>query len=406
MNDIENKKFIYNSFAEYYNANAASIAPPSSLLNREFAFLLFRERTMIRHKRVKNVDEFRTLFKTIIPSDSYYSSAYYENPDENMDSKGWLGADLVFDIDADHISTPCEKKHDTWICSSCGSTGNGIHPETCPKCKKQKFDDKSWPCETCLDTTKNETRKLIDILTTDFGLSPQELTVAFSGHRGYHIHVESKIVQDLDQVARREIVDYVMGVGLEPKFHGFEQDKGPSLTEKGWRGRIAKGLFDFLSDTNLEQLRKMGLRDSGSRLINMRNRLLEGWSKRGIWRPEDVSLDIWNRILKKAVEKQAAQIDTVVTTDIHRLIRLADTLHGKTGLKKVIVPISSIDSFDPLKSAVAFKGGSVKLFVSEAPEFRLGDDRYGSFKNAEVELPTAAALFLLCKGAAKLKETN
>jgi hypothetical protein len=70
------------------------------------------------------------------------------------------------------------------------------------------------------------------------------------------------------------------------------------------------------------------------------------------------------------------------------------------------VPISDIEGFDPLKSAVAFKGGEVSLFVSEAPEFRLGDVRYGPFKNAEAELPTAAALFLLCKGAAKLKETN
>jgi hypothetical protein len=88
------------------------------------------------------------------------------------------------------------------------------------------------------------------------------------------------------------------------------------------------------------------------------------------------------------------------------LIRLADTLHGKTGLKKVVVPISDLDEFDPLKSAVAFKGGAVRLVVSEAPEFRLGEDTYGPFKNSEAELPTAAALFLLCKGAAKLKVTN
>ena len=33
-------------------------------------------------------------------------------------------------------------------------------------------------------------------------------------------------------------------------------------------------------------------------------------------------------------------------------------------------------------------------------------DMYGPFKNEETELPTAAALFLLCKGAAKVKETN
>jgi DNA primase small subunit len=70
------------------------------------------------------------------------------------------------------------------------------------------------------------------------------------------------------------------------------------------------------------------------------------------------------------------------------------------------VPINDVERFDPLKSALAFKGGAVKLVVSEAPEFRLGDQRYGPYSNSEVELPTAAALFLLCKGAARLKEEN
>jgi DNA primase small subunit len=407
VSNIETKVFIQSRFAEYYRSNASSIEPPSFVQNREFAFLLFKERMMLRHKRAKSVGEFRTLLEAVIPSDVYYSSAYFENPDEEMDSKGWLGADLVFDIDADHISTPCEKKHDTWVCSSCGSAGKGAPPEKCPKCKKLKFEDKSWPCETCLDTTKNETRKLVVILTDDFGLSPRELTVAFSGHRGYHVHVESEVVQGLDQMARREIVDYLMGIGLEPKFHGFGQDKGPGLKEKGRRGRIARGLSDFLRNTNAKQLKEVGLRQSSLRLMELRDQLLEGWSSRGwVWRPELLSPEGWNRLQKKIVELQAVQIDTVVTTDIHRLIRLADTLHGKTGLKKVIVPISHIDEFDPLKSAVAFKGGSVRLLVSEAPEFRLGEETFGPFKNAEVELPTAAALFLLCKGAAKLKETN
>ncbi len=47
-----------------------------------------------------------------VPSDVYHSCAYYENPDFDMDKKGWIGADLVFDIDADHIPTTCNKIHD------------------------------------------------------------------------------------------------------------------------------------------------------------------------------------------------------------------------------------------------------------------------------------------------------
>jgi len=95
-------------------------------------------------------------------------------------------------------------------------------------------------------------------------------------------------------------------------------------------------------------------------------------------------------------------VDTVVTTDIHRLIRLPATLHGKTGLKKVEFTIASLDDFDPFKSATAFRGGSEIIFVSKAPEFRLGDEAFGPFRNERVELPTAAAALLICKKRAEV----
>jgi len=405
VNRIETKAFVKEKFSNYYRLSSASIEPPSSLTNREFAFLLFEERMMLRHKGFANTDDFRNMLKTVVPSHVYYSSAHYEKPEEEMEAKGWLGADLVFDIDADHIFTPCGKLHDTWTCTNCGIKGRGAPPENCPNCNGQKFDDKSWPCEICLETTKGETIKLIDVLTKDFGLSPQELTPAFSGHRGYHVHVENEIIQTLDQVARKEIVDYMLGIGLEPKFHGFEEGEGPSLEEHGWRGRIAKGTYEFLLSASAQKLEEMGLKKPVvNSIINQRDKILESWKGRGPWKMKGVGPESWKKIVQKAIENQSVKIDTVVTTDIHRLIRLTNTLHGKTGLKKTTVSVSDIERFDPLKEAVAFKEGTISLLVSEAPEFRLGDERYGPYKNVEVELPTAAALFLLCKGAAQLKE--
>jgi DNA primase catalytic subunit len=97
-------------------------------------------------------------------------------------------------------------------------------------------------------------------------------------------------------------------------------------------------------------------------------------------------------------------VDTVVTTDIHRLIRLAGALHGKTGLRKVEAPISGIETFDPFRSAVAFKKGTTCVVVSDVPEFRLGDETFGPYKNRKVELPTAAAMLLICKRRAEVAE--
>jgi DNA primase small subunit len=58
--------------------------------------------------------------------------AYYENPDFDMDKKSWIGSDLVFDIDADHIPTTCNKIHDEFSCVKCGFNGRGFTPEALP----------------------------------------------------------------------------------------------------------------------------------------------------------------------------------------------------------------------------------------------------------------------------------
>jgi len=406
--------FVHNKFAEYYQKYSFSIQPPSSLEKREFGFLLFKERIMLRHKGFRDVNTLRYFLKTVVPSDVYYSSAYYERPEEEMHGKSWLGADLVFDIDADHIPTPCGKVHDVWVCGNCGAVGRGVSPKKCHTCGEQKFNEKTWPCEVCLESAKAEAIKLIDILTKDFGFSSGELKVGFSGHRGYHVHVESEEVRALDSMARKEIVDYVLGIGLEAKFHGLGERggkgvrvlAGPDLYDLGWRGRIARGTYDLLLTASPEELKKIGLKKRVvDTIIQNKEALLESWKEKGPWGIiKGIGTESWRRIAQYGVEKQSVKIDTVVTTDIHRLIRLTNTLHGKTGLKKIEVPITGIEHFDPLKSAVTFKEGTVTVLVSDAPKLRLGDETYGPYKGQKIELPTAAALMLLCKGAAKVVE--
>lgn len=77
-------------------------------------------------------------------------------------------------------------------------------------------------------------------------------------------------------------------------------------------------------------------------------------------------------------------------------------MHGKTGLRKVEFPVENFEDFDPFKEAVAFKEGEVKVFVSDAPEFRLGGSVFGPYRGQTVELPTAAAVLLICKGRAEV----
>jgi DNA primase small subunit len=215
-------------------------------------------------------------------------------------------------------------------------------------------------------------------------------------------------------MARKEIVDYALGTGLDTQFHGLEKRSrqksrviaGPDLHDTGWRGKIARGTYELLLTASPEELEKAGLKKRViETIIQHKEKLLESWKGKGPWGViKDIGPENWKKIAKYSVERQSVKIDTVVTTDTHRLIRLTDTLHGKTGMKKIDVPLIDIEQFDPLKSAVTFEKGRATVLVSDAPEFRLGEETYGPYKRQEINLPTAAALMLLCKGAAKMVE--
>lgn len=396
---LQSTEFLKKVFSEFYIRETISINPPSAIERREFGFLSFVEGRMFRHKRFDSGEELRSFLENTSVSDAYYSCAYYTDPEAEMEKKGWNGADLIFDIDADHIPTDCNKIHDEWNCNDCAFAGKGITPEKCPVCGGQRFKVNTWPCEICLESAKTEALKLLDMLMTDFGFPEKGIKLFFSGHRGYHVHVEDEAVMMLDSIARKEIVDYVCGLGIDIAFKGL---KDLSINNSGWHGRIARGLYNLI--LNAKDYEKIGLRKNVVEiLVKNKDILLNNLENgKGIDVVKGVGSKNWKKIIEFCANHQAAKVDTVVTTDIHRLIRLPNTLHSKTGLKKVEVPISNIKNFDPFKSAVAFKEGTATIFVSDAPEFRLGDEIFGPYKNQKVELPSAAAALLICKGRAEV----
>jgi DNA primase small subunit len=402
---LKSMTFVQKTFREYYMRNFSLDESLSMIERREFGFASF-EGWMLRHKGFNSEDELTCFLSDSVPRDAYFSCAYYEEPESEMETKGWLGADLIFDIDADHIPTSCDKIHDEWTCGKCGFIGKGVVPESCPACGSEKFDDSTWPCEVCLASAKAETVKLLDILMKDFGFSQKEARVFFSGHRGYHVHVETEAVKSLDSVARKEIVDYVCGLGFDPASHRLDEKDLKSLTLKdsGWRGRIAHAMHNFLLNAKPEDYRNIGLnRSVADALIRDKEAILRNLGESRPWSAvKGVGSETWRKVTEHSAKSQFANVDTVVTTDTHRLIRLGGTLHGKTGLKKVEFPVSRIDDFDPFGSAVAFRGGTVSVLVFNAPEFSIGDQTFGPYKNEKVELPTAAAVLLVCKKRAEV----
>jgi DNA primase small subunit len=410
---VASRDWVYEKFSSYYKSTRYVFPSPTSFSQREYAFLLFKERAMVRHKAFASPTTLTSFLRERIPSDIYHSCAYYENPDLDMDRKGWLGADLVFDIDADHIPTICNKTHDSWTCTKCGKRGQGQTPEVCPtpKCDSNKFETKTWACDLCIESTKIEMHKLINLLTNDFGFSTNEIKTFFSGHRGYHLYVESDAVRSLDTAARKEIADYIGGTGLsmfnKKKRASKESKSTPpiqfALNNYGWNGRIRRKLKFFIENASVYDLAQAGLNTViTDRILNNRALIVKRCFEDNLWNINEIGPGTWLKLADYIRTCEAAQIDTVVTTDIHRLIRANGTLHGKTGLLKVEFPIKDLDCFDPFVGAVAFKSGTASVCVSEAPKFKLSGETFGPFNQQNVELPTAAAVLLILKGRAEV----
>jgi DNA primase small subunit len=216
-------------------------------------------------------------------------------------------------------------------------------------------------------------------------------------------------------------VDYVIGLGLDPAEQGLYQGPqdlflenghsvviGPQLTDPGWRGRLAKGVYRIITELDQKQLIELGFRQGAAhQIINEREQIENEWSKKILWSSfQDnwgITDQIWRNVIEKALTMMALPakifVDTVVTTDIHRLIRMPETLNGKTGLKAAMVGLDRLEEFDPFSEPAVFEGTQT-IRVMEAPPLRIRDQTFGPFSDERVELPLSAAVLLIAKGVA------
>jgi predicted DNA primase small subunit len=239
-------RFLRKSFSDYYAR--AKLQLPDRFGRREWGFMFFGRDMMLRHMALRSSEEMRSFLRREAPAHSYHSTAYYEKPDaQTMKDKKWLGADLIFDLDADHIE---------------GSAAMSY--------------------EEMLRVVKREIIRLAEeFILGDLGFDAGQVHLVFSGGRGYHIHVTDPSVLELDSRERREIVDYITGVGLDlsagtvsPAMQEGGRASGifrvevvgskgagrfarpvlarrlPAPDAPGWEGRVARATLGLLATTS------------------------------------------------------------------------------------------------------------------------------------------------------------
>jgi DNA primase small subunit len=379
--DEYSSQMIQRYFKEYYFRFGSRIKTPSEIERREFGYLPFGG-MMTRHLGFKDMGDLRALLVKEAPAGVYCSNSFYDDPSAEMHLKGWKKAELIFDIDSDALNQPCKKVHDIWLCKGCGKREYGLRPESCPSCKNNRILELSWACTQCIDAAKKETFKLLDFLEFDFGIASSRTKVYFSGNAGYHITVEKSQLEDLDTHGRAELADYLSGRGLSAD---VLDSRRLAPSDPGWRGRIARYIRDVPQNDNLFANSQVTYEQRLSEVIN------------------EFSSKKVEAFMDRVVSDNSVHIDAMVTTDIHRIFRMAETLNNKTGLVKRECE-KDLSSFDPLIEAIALKEDDrkVEVVVDLSPKVELGGSSFGPFKSEATILPLFVAVYLMSKGAAKL----
>ena len=347
--------FLRKIYREHYFRHHDLVEIPSSMAAREFGYIPFGG-GMIRHLSFKNPGELFAELVKQAPSSVFCSNATYERPTLQMDEKVWMGADLIFDIDADSIPTPCKSKHTWWFCNNCHRGGMGTKPAKCPSCRAESVEQVHWSCRECLGASKEHLRRLVGFLEDDFGVNAKEIRLYFSGNRGYHAQIHDERFQMADPQMRGEIASYVRGSNLNLRM----QDRAGGDTDFGWKRK--SNLLIKANGTN--------------------------HSKRN------------QKLTNEITGAYAALVDESVTTDVHRVFRMPGTLHGNSGLLKM--RIDSLDEFDPERNPVVLGGETVTVRVYYSPEFFLKGNRFGPYNSSIVQIPIYAAVFLLARGLGEL----
>ncbi|HVL87124.1 MAG TPA: DNA primase catalytic subunit PriS [Candidatus Thermoplasmatota archaeon] len=376
-------EFVNERLREHY-ARTDPWMPPR-FGRREWGFMYLGKRFVSRHLGFRSREELQRFLVRDVPAHAYYSTAYYETPAApTMEEKHWLGADLIFDLDADHLP---------------GAAGQPFHE--------------------LLARVRGEAVWLVEeFLLRDFGFSKDDLRIVFSGGRGYHVHVTHPDVLPLGSPERREIVDYVTANGLAldtlVRERAYMQDEFrrkarrapvlPSADEPGWGGRLTRAIL-----RRVDALRAMPEEEALAALLAVpgvgekrARETLEAVARKQAASGEAVSAVLPKPLLERwkqevAVET-AGETDEPVTSDVKRLIRHPGSIHGKTGLRVTIVPLENLPAYDPLVDAVAWseREPPVRVKVGAPDRFRLGG-REWDVAAGEHELPLAAAMFMMLR---------
>ncbi|MEM2208437.1 MAG: DNA primase small subunit domain-containing protein [Sulfolobales archaeon] len=235
-----------------------------------------------------------------------------------------------------------------------------IDADKLPGCRTQVLAEKVEVVTTeCIEIAKNALKRLLYILEEHIGFGEDEIMVYFSGNRGFHVVITSSDPEwlTLGSLHRLELVDYVTARGLDLRRifrgtvkRGFRASP-PTPRDGGWRSLIASFFDGEVSD--------------------------------------------------KAIGSIAIAVDPLVTQDISRLIRIPNSLNGKTGLIASLIKIDDVSKFKFDESLTPFEGYAIIKPRASLNGVFLGK-KVTLSENVVSKVDVSTALYLVLNGLANV----
>lgn len=243
-----------------------------------------------------------------------YVGAVYTHPpskQQTIQKLQWESRELVFDIDLDEYD----------LVRHCN-------------CKGEKTF-----CDECWTLARDAMLFLDSTLREDFGF--KDLVWIFSGRRGVHCWVCDEIAETLDQIQRSSIINYLT---LIREGGNIPQIDALPKYSKSLKERIFTLLSrSYFQNTTVHDLMKLGFKKNDAQKILKQVRSKSKFNYQ-LSIPTYPSIDPL-RLAKAIVINRYPRIDRKVTMDTRRLLKIPNSIHGKTG--NVCVIIKNISNFDP-----------------------------------------------------------
>jgi DNA primase small subunit len=298
---------------------------------REFGFQVVKDNAIrfVRNISFETPEKLKKYILDHTPLAIYVGAIYNEGPNyfeqKSIQNLEWIRREFIFDIDLTEYDS--------------------VRPCSCV--------GKNQACEFCWELINVSIKWIQETLEEDFGV--KDIKWVFSGRRGVHAWILDRSMSFIDDEQRAAIVNYLTFF----KGDGDSAKISPSAKfNTRYQERVKKIIFDsFFNHTTINQLEKLGFSKQRANVILTQRDdmgITNSFYSNHVYSTERASTIVPSQRLPTREEinqnillRWSPRLDTAVTIDLRRILRMPGSIHGESGKRVRFLNYDELEFFNP-----------------------------------------------------------